>query len=234
MASQGETARVRQTYDALANRYDRLVGFSEKLLFGGGRQRVCEQASGDVLEIAVGAGRNLPYYSHDVRLTGVDISPAMLAVAESRADELGRDVNLRVGDAQALDVPDARFDTVVSTLGLCSIPDERRAVAEVRRVPRPGGRFLLLEHVRSPLLPVRIVQRLLDPIFVRLAADHLLREPPDHLAAEGFAVERLERSKWGLVERVAARKPAQTLAAATPAAADQANRITVEAGYPCG
>jgi ubiquinone/menaquinone biosynthesis C-methylase UbiE len=132
----------------------------------------------------------------------------MLAIAARRADALERDVELRLGDAQALDLPDARFDTVVSTLALCSIPDERRAVAEVRRVLRPGGRFLLLEHVRSPILPVRVGQRVLDPIFIRFAADHLLREPLDHLAAEGFVVDRLERSKWGIVERVSAHRPA--------------------------
>ncbi len=73
---------------------------------------------------------------------------------------------------------------------------------------RPGGRFLLLEHVRSPLLPVRLAQRLLEPLAVRVEADHLLREPLEHLRAQGFEVESLERSKLGIVERVAARKPA--------------------------
>lgn len=208
MITRGETKRVRRTYDEVAARYDRCIGYPEKLLFSGGRRWVCGQAHGDVLEIAVGTGRNLPYYPPDARLTGVDISPAMLAVAERRAEELGRDVELRLGDAQSLELPDGRFDTVVSTLALCSIPDDRCAVAEVRRVLRPGGRFLLLEHVRSPILPVRTAQRVLDPTFVRFAADHLLREPLDRLAEEGFVVDRLQRSKWGIVERVAARKPA--------------------------
>jgi ubiquinone/menaquinone biosynthesis C-methylase UbiE len=206
--NRGETARVRRYFDTIADRYDRFIGYPETLLFGGGRQWVCEQACGEVLEIAVGTGRNFPYYAKDVRLTGVDISPAMLAVAERRANDLGRDIELRVGDAQALDLSGGRFDTVVSTLALCSIPDDRRAVAEVRHVLRPGGRFLLLEHVRSPILPVQVVQRLLDPLVVRFGADHLLREPLDHLAAEGFVVDRLERSKWGIVERVSAHKPA--------------------------
>jgi ubiquinone/menaquinone biosynthesis C-methylase UbiE len=133
----------------------------------------------------------------------------MLDIARRRAAALGRDVDLRVGDAQALDVPDAGFDTVVATLALCSVPDIRGAVAEVRRVLRPGGRFLLVEHVRSPVLPVRAVQRVLDPIFVRCYGDHLLRDPLDHLAAERFVVERVERAKWGIIERVAARKPAE-------------------------
>lgn len=132
----------------------------------------------------------------------------MLDVARGRAQELGREVDLHVGDAQGLEFADARFDTVVATLALCTIPDARRAVAEAKRVLRPGGAFLLLEHVRSRRRPVRAVQRLLDPLFVRLHADHLLREPLDLVTAEGFVVERLERSKWGLVERLAARKPA--------------------------
>lgn len=169
---------------------------------------MCEQASGDVLEIAIGTGRNLPYYPADIRLTGIDISPAMLALAARRADDLGRDVELRVGDAQALDLPDARFNTVVSTLTLCTIPDDRRAVAEAWRVLRPGGRFLLLEHVRSPIFIVRALQRVFDPLCVRFSADHLLREPLDNLIAQGFAVERLERTQWGVVERVSARKAA--------------------------
>ena len=214
MNSRGETERVQRYYDSIADKYNRFIGFSEKLLFGDGRRWVCAQASGEVLEIAVGSGRNLPYYPRDVRLTGVDISPAMLAHAEQRANGLGREIELKVGDAQALDLPEARFDTVVATLALCSIPDARRAVAEVRRVLRPGGRFLLLEHVRSPILPVRAVQRALDPIFVRFCADHLLREPLELLAAEGFILDRFHRSKWGIVERVSARKPAKPLAGA--------------------
>ena len=70
---------------------------------------------------------------------------------------------------------------------------------------RPGGTILLLEHVRSPVLPIRLLQRLLEPLVVRFAADHLTREPLDYLNAEGFEIEQLERSKWGIVERVSAR-----------------------------
>lgn len=203
-----ETKRVRRYYERTAHRYDEYVGYFEKILVGDGRQWVCRQARGDVLEIAIGTGRNLPYYPADVRLTGVDLTPVMLELARQRASALGREVGLRVGDAQALDLPDARFDTVVATLALSSIPDVGRAVAEARRVLRPGGRLLLLEHVRSPLLPVRLLQRLFDPLFVRCYWDHLLREPLDHLVAEGFVVDRVERSKAGVIERLMVWTPA--------------------------
>ncbi len=203
----GETERVLRLYEKEAHKYDREMRFFEWLLFAGGREWVCSQAEGEVLEIAIGTGRNLPHYRDDVRLTGIELSPAMLEIARTRAGELGRDVDLRIGDAQALEFADESFDTVVCTLSLCTIPDDRAAVAEVRRVLRPGGRFLLLEHVRSPLLPIRVAERLLEPLMLRFEADHLLREPLEHLRAEGFEVERLERSKLGIVERVTARKP---------------------------
>ena len=204
-----ETERVLRLYEKEAPKYDRQMRFFEWLLFGSGREWVCSQAEGEVLEIAVGTGRNLPYYPDGVRLSGVELSPAMLEIARTRAREVGREIDLRVGDAQALEFPDESFDSVVCTLSLCTIPDDRAAVAEVRRVLRPGGRFLLLEHVRSPLLPIRTAERLLEPLMLRFEADHLTREPLEHLRAEGFAIERLERSKLGIVERVAARKPAE-------------------------
>jgi ubiquinone/menaquinone biosynthesis C-methylase UbiE len=202
-----ETERVRALQDKEAPHYDRRISFFERLLFGGGREWVCSQAEGEVLEIAVGTGRNLPHYPEGVRLTAVELSPEMLAIAKRRAGELGHHADLRLGDAQALELPDERFDTVVITLALCTIPDDRQAVREAHRVLRWGGRLLLLEHVRSPRLPVRAVQRLLDPLAVRFAADHLVREPLDHLNAAGFELERVERSKWGIVERVIAHKP---------------------------
>ncbi len=201
-----ETERVRLLQDREAPRYDKNIAFFERLLFADGREWVCEQAHGDVLELAVGTARNLPHYPPDATITGIELSEQMLAIARSRAQELGRELELRLGDAQTLEFPDESFDTVVCTLALCTIPDARRAVAEARRVLRPGGHTLLLEHVRSPLLAVRLLERLLEPLAVRFAADHLTREPLDYLAAEGFEIERLERSKLGIVERVRARK----------------------------
>ncbi|HET8626626.1 MAG TPA: methyltransferase domain-containing protein [Thermomicrobiales bacterium] len=201
-----ETERARRFYDRFAGQYDRSVALDERLLFGDGRRWVCAQARGDVLEVAVGTGLNLPYYPPDARLTGVELSPAMLALARGRAAALGRDADLRLGDAQALDFPDESFDTVVAMLALSTIPDSRRAVAEAWRVLRPGGRLLLLDHVRSPNRAVRAVQRALDPLSVSRYAHHLLRDPLDDILATGFTVERLERAKLGLVERLVARK----------------------------
>ena len=205
-APSAETARLRRIWDREAPRYDRAMRLMERLLVGGGRAWVCGQVTGDVLEVAVGTGRNFPFYPAGVRLTAIDLSRGMLAIARERARPLGREVALCEGDAQALPFPDATFDTVVCTLSLCNIPDDRRALAEMRRVLRPGGRLLLLDHVRSSAAVVRALQWLLERLTLRLEGDHLLRRPVEHVRALGFRVEHDERSKLGIVERVTARK----------------------------
>src|ERR671930_2097466 len=204
--------RLRHYWDSHARNYDKSIAFWERRLFGDGRQWVCSQASGQVLEVAIGTGRNLPYYPQGLRLTGVEFSPAMLALARRRADELGLKVDLRVGDAQALELPDDAFDTVVCTLSLCAIPDERRAVAEMWRVLRPGGRLLLLDHVAGAPRWVRAVQWLMELVTRPLQKEHMLRRPLLQVQAQGFQVERRERSKLGIVERAAARKPTKPTA----------------------
>jgi ubiquinone/menaquinone biosynthesis C-methylase UbiE len=203
-----ETERVRRIWEKLAPRYDKDIMRFEKILFSGGREWVCSQARGEVIDIGVGTGRNLEHYPKGIRLTGIDISVPMLDIARHRASRLGREVDLREGDAQALEFGNANFDTVVFTLSLCSIPDDGKAISEAKRVLRPGGQLLLLEHVASPRWLVRTVQRLLDWITGRTVGDHLVRDPLVHVQAQGFEVERMDRLKWGIVERVAARKPA--------------------------
>jgi len=183
------------------------MGLMEKLLFGDGRAWACSQTSGDVLEIAIGTGRNLPFYSQGVRLTGIDLSEAMLTIARRRAAALGREVDLQQADAQALPFSDASFGAVVCTLSLCSIPNDRQAVVEMKRVLRPGGRLLLIDHVPSTTRLWRDFQWLLEQLSLRLEGEHQLRRPLAHVLAEGFEVERAERSKAGIVERLAARKP---------------------------
>lgn len=201
-----ETARVRTLYDAMAPRYDRIIAVAERILFGDGRRWACSQASGDVLEVAIGTGRNLPYYPPEAHLAGVDLSPAMLAQAETRAAALNRPAELRLGDAQHLDFPDATFDTALATLTLCSIPDHHAAVAEMARVLRPGGHLILLDHVASPNRAIWAVQRLLDPLTVRFQGDHLLREPEHAVRAAGLLIDELTRAKAGVVTRLAAHK----------------------------
>jgi ubiquinone/menaquinone biosynthesis C-methylase UbiE len=202
-----ETERVRTIQDKQAPKYDHQISFFERILFGDGRAWVCSQARGRVLELACGTARNLPFYRDDVQLTGIELSPQMLAIARKRALELGHPADLRQGDVQALEFADESFDTVTCTLGFCTIPDTRAAAGEAFRALRPGGQLLLLEHVRSSVAAVRGGQRLLEPLAVRFEADHLLPDPLDYLPSVGFEIDEVQRSKWGIVERLRAFKP---------------------------
>jgi len=199
--------RLRRAWDKYAPRYDRDMRFFERLQFAGGHEWVCAQASGDVLEVAIGTGRNLALYPRSVRLTGLDLSPAMLDIARARAAALGIEVDLREGDAQALPFGDESFDAVVCTLGLCGIPDHRAAIAEMHRVLRPGGKLLLLDHIGSHHRVLLLAQRLQEQITVRMMGDHQTRRPLPLVEQAGFVVQRSERLKAGTVERVSAIKP---------------------------
>jgi ubiquinone/menaquinone biosynthesis C-methylase UbiE len=205
--------RLRRYWDQHASGYDREMAFFERVLFGGGRQGACAQATGRVLEVAIGTGRNLAFYPPEVHLTGLEFSPAMQAIARERARELGRQIDLVLGDAQALEFADATFDTIVCTFSLCSIPDEARALAEMQRVLRPGGRLILLDHVAGEPSWVRALQWVLEQVMGPLSGgDHFLRRPITLLPSRGLAVEFSQRSKLGIVERVITRKSIDTQA----------------------
>ena len=207
MTRQTQLHRWRRNWDKHASTYDRSMTFWERRLFGQTRRWICRQATGHVLEVAVGTGLNLPHYPAGVTIAGIDFSSAMLDIARRRAEELGRPVDLRLGDAHHLDFADNTFDTVVATFSLCAIPDHRRALAEMIRVLRPGGTLLLADHVASTSPPVRALQRLIELVTVPLAGEHYLRRPLDHLRKHGLSVDQQQRFRLGVVERLRATKP---------------------------
>lgn len=204
--TQEHTERWHRYWDKKSRGYDREMQFMERMFFGDSRTWACSQASGDVLEVAVGTGLNLDTYPKDVALTGIDLSEQMLAIAKARATELGRDVDLRQGDAHHLPFADTSFDTVVCTFGLCAIPDIDTALDEMTRVLRPGGKLILVDHVASSSRIARTLQRALEIITVPMASEHFLRRPRTKVEQRPFAIERAERFKIGLVERLVAKK----------------------------
>ncbi|THV42511.1 class I SAM-dependent methyltransferase [Glycomyces buryatensis] len=199
---------LRRFWDKQAHRYDHAMEWAERRFFDGTREWITERATGQVLEVAIGTGLNLPHYSKGVELTGIELSPGMLALAKRRAASLGLDVDLRLGDAQELDFEDASFDTVVCTFSLCTIPDDAKAVGEMIRVLRPGGRLLLADHVESTSAWVRGIQRVIETGSVPFQGEHFRRHPSRHVEAAGLDIEARDRFKKGLIERLVARKPA--------------------------
>jgi ubiquinone/menaquinone biosynthesis C-methylase UbiE len=201
-------ARQKRVWDKSAPSYDKQISFFEKIWFGGAREWLGGRAQGQVLEVAIGTGRNLPHYPTDVTITAIELSPAMLAIARQRAADLGRDVTLREADAEHLPFDDASFDTVTCALALCTIPSPVAAVGEMRRVLAPGGRLLLLDHIASTWPPLYVAQWLAERITIRTAGEHFTRRQLPLVTAAGFQIAEAERLKAGTVERIHAVKPA--------------------------
>lgn len=201
-------SKVKRSWAKQAPRYDRSIGFFERRVFGRShRAWACSRARGATLEVAVGTGLNLPHYSGDVRLTGIDLSPEMLSIARKRAAELGTDVDLREGDAHRLPFEEASFDTVLCTYSLCNIPDPQRAVEEMRRVLKPDGRLILVDHIRAAAQPVLWFQKVIEFFSLRLEGENMTRRPAEQVEAAGLEFAERERlGPAGVVERLVAVK----------------------------
>lgn len=198
----------RRAYARDAQRYDKQMRFFERRVFGSEhRTWACSQATGDTLEVAIGTGLNLPHYPAGVRLTGLDLSPEMLELAQIRATEMGRPVELKEGDAQELPFPDSRFDTVLCTYSLCNVPDETRTIAEMKRVLKPGGRLILVDHIRSSVKPILWFQHLVEAVSSRTEGEYMTRRPLIKVKAAGFEVQACDRLRAGVIERLVAVKP---------------------------
>jgi ubiquinone/menaquinone biosynthesis C-methylase UbiE len=161
------------------------------------RRRVVAAAEGQVLEIGIGSGLNLPLYGLSVReVIGLDPSSELLVMARGRAAAAAIPVKLLEASAEAIPLDDASIDTVVTTWTLCTIPDAPRALAELRRVLRSGGALLFVEHGRAPEPGVARWQDRLDPLWRRFAGGcHLNRKIDDLVSGSGFRIDALMNAR---------------------------------------
>ena len=209
----GASADVARRYDRIARFYD---AFESPMDLLGGRRRRARTvgaATGRTLEVGIGTGRNLDLYRPDVEVTGIDISPAMLARARHRAARRDRQVQLGVADVERLPYPDASFDTVCATCVFCSVPDPVAGFAEIARVVDPGGQVLLLEHVRPRNRLLGWLADRLSPIVQRAIGPAINRRTEDNIRSGGLhLVEVRRRGVWReIVARPASRpEPAQS------------------------
>lgn len=179
--------------------YDAFVGTFGLAGVGRLRRRLVGNLAGDVLEIGVGTGLNLRHYGQRAQVTGIEPASALLRAAVPRAH--GRGYVLAQASAAALPFPDATFDAVVSPLVFCSIPTPllRPALAELRRVLRPDGQLLLLEHTRTDRRLCDIAIDAVAPLWLRLSGGcHLDRDTHALLVEAGWRVIRHERHALGL------------------------------------
>ena len=179
------TAKIRKRYNRIAGVYDWLEAPMEHM-FGKWRREMMDYVHGDVLEVGVGTGKNLPYYPDDVSVTAIDFSPPMVRKARARAAELDTHIDVVEMDAQDLDFEDNRFDTAVTSCVFCSVPDPVQGLKEIRRVCKPDGSLVMLEHVRSNKPILGPLMDVVDPIPVRIYGAHINRQTVANLKKAGF------------------------------------------------
>ncbi|CAN5381599.1 class I SAM-dependent methyltransferase [soil metagenome] len=200
------TAKQQRVWDREAAGWDATAARLERGLFAGGREWIGSRASGRVLEVGIGTGRSIPYYPADATVTGVELSPEMLAIARRRVAELGSKAELLQGDAEHLPFDAESFDTVVAQLTLCSIPHNDVAIREMARVLRPGGSLLLIDHVGSSWPPIYAGMWVIERVTILTAGEHFTRRQLPLVESAGLRVVERERLKLGIIERIRATK----------------------------
>jgi ubiquinone/menaquinone biosynthesis C-methylase UbiE len=184
--------------------YDACCALCERAGLRRWRRWLVDGATGSILDIGCGTGRNLPLYGAGARVVGMDVSAPALARARRRR----QDVPLVPGDAEALPFRSGAFDTVVSGLVFCSVPDAARGLSEVRRVLRPGGALRMLEHVRATGRLKARVQDRWQPLWTRITGGcHWNRDTEAAVTRAGFDIDRTERRARGDMRRFVARAP---------------------------
>jgi ubiquinone/menaquinone biosynthesis C-methylase UbiE len=187
-----ETSSMEDGHPIYAALYDPVGASAERRWMGGRRRRLLAGARGAVLEIGGGTGANLAHYRDVDRVTIAEPDPFMRNRIGPKLEDARVPVEVAAAGAEALPFPDGSFDTVVSTLVLCTVPDQEAALDEVRRVLRPGGRLLFIEHVRATGSAARWQDRL-EPLWRRLFGGcHPNRDTVAAIEEAGFEIEMFE------------------------------------------
>lgn len=183
------------------------------------RQEIIPLAEGNVFELGCGGGLNQPYYdkSKVTEFAGIDPNDALLEEARKMARANGWEADIRSGKGEDIPFGDGSFDTVVCTYTLCSVDDQAKVLSEMRRILKPGGRLLFLEHGKAPDRGLQKWQRRIEPVWKRVMGNcHLTREIGGAIRSAGFEVEPVGQEyfegmpkwagwmEWGTARRVGA------------------------------
>ena len=198
--------QIQNAYDGIADQYEKRVWFDQHIL-GVARlkKNLLSKANGKILEVACGTGSNIPFFPVGSDITAVDLSPKMLEIARENATKHGLNVHLAVMDAEKLEFPDGSFDTVVSTLSTCTFPNPLKALDEIKRVCRPNGLILLLEHGHSNLPWLANFQdRNEYKHFQEHAGCRLNQDPLDLVKSADIKILRSKRNVFGMFQSIEA------------------------------
>ncbi len=202
-------------YDRASKSYDRMEALIETLLFRKARRRAVAHVRGEVLEIGVGTGKNLPFYPESATVTGIDVSCGMLERARRRAARLNNtEIRLRRMDAEAMPFPDDSFDTVISTFVFCTVANPHAGLGEALRVLKPAGKAIFLEHMRSRHVFLNAVLGFMNLFTLPLLGTSMTRDTEANIRAAGFVVHDVELLFLDIVRLIVATKNADASAKA--------------------
>jgi len=206
MEQPSKTVFTRKRYDRLAFFYDFLEAPLERYRFAHWRSRLTDLIVGDrALEVGVGTGKNLRHYPRNVKITAIDFSSRMLERARKRALVFGSMVQLQKMDVQQLAFPDNSFDTVFATFVFCSVPDPVAGLKELKRVCKPNGRLLLLEHMRPSNVLLGMLFDVVNPMMVRMMGANINRRTMDNIKKAGWQILKEEHLSGDIVRWVEAK-----------------------------
>lgn len=180
------TETIKKRYDRISSLFDVM----DHMIRDSWRKDLLENLQGNILEVGVGTGANLRYYPANVHVTGIDFSPKMLAKAYEKVNRSKAKVVLREMDAQHMDFPDNTFDAVVSTCVFCSVPNPVKGFQEIRRVVKPDGKIVMLEHMRSENGLAGKMLDLINPLTVRIVGANVNRKTIKNIEKAGLKIEQ--------------------------------------------
>jgi ubiquinone/menaquinone biosynthesis C-methylase UbiE len=196
---------IRRRYNRIAFLFDLLEAPMEHMRFAAWRRRLTAGIKGQrALEAGVGTGKNFAYYPPDVQITAIDFSPQMLARARQKADKRHLQINLQEMDVQQLEFPDHCFDTVFATFVFCSVPDPVTGLRELRRVCKPDGKLLLLEHMRPGNSVLGFIFDVFNPLTLRIIGANINRRTINNIEQAGWQIKAQENLSGDIVKWIEA------------------------------
>ncbi|MHA1214987.1 MAG: class I SAM-dependent methyltransferase [Candidatus Hodarchaeales archaeon] len=186
-----ELKTIQKRYDWYSSFYDKFEAPMEQMAFSLLRTKVMGSLKGNVLEVGVGTGKNLPYYRSRTKVTGIDISPGMLGKAKKKVRTLRlKNIELRLMNAEKMSFEDETFDTVVCTFVLCSVPEPVKAIKEMLRVLKPNGNIIMLEHVISQMPLMALFQKVFNPFTRGIFGFNIDRDTVDNVRKAGGVLKK--------------------------------------------
>jgi len=206
-AESKNTEVARKRYDRIATFYDFVEGLVERSRYSTWRRFLWNKVEGKkILEVGVGTGKNFAYYPANAEITAIDFSKKMLRRAQGKASSQAIKVDLQLMDVQNMSFANTTFDTVVATFVFCSVPDPIKGLMEIKRVCKPEGKVLLLEHVLSANPILARLMNLTNPAVVRIMGPNINRKTVDNVTKSGLKVEQVTDLAAGIFKLIEARK----------------------------